>query len=67
LLPPIERLLTVRQVAQLLGVCTATIYKWAADGVLRHVRIVSFVRVRPEDLTTFIAERLARTVARRER
>jgi excisionase family DNA binding protein len=58
LLPPIEQLLTVRQVAQLLGVCTATVYKWAATGVLPHVRVVNVVRVRPEDLTTFIAERL---------
>jgi len=66
LLPPIERLLTVRQVAQLLGVCTATVYKWAAQDVLPHVRIVNVVRVRPQDLTTFLADRLAR-VARRDR
>jgi len=38
LLPPIEQLLTVRQVAQLLGVCRATVYKWAAKGLLAHVR-----------------------------
>ena len=55
LLPPIERLLTVRQVAAQFGVCTVTVYKWAVDGVLPHVRIVNVVRVRPEDLTTFIA------------
>jgi excisionase family DNA binding protein len=67
LLPPIEQLLTVRQVGQLLGVCRATVYKWAADGVLPHVRIVNVVRVRREDLTTFIAERLARAMAQRER
>ena len=65
--PPIERLLTVRQVAAQFGVCTATVYKWAVDGVLPHVRIVNVVRVRPEDLTTFIAERLARAIARRVR
>ena len=45
LLPPIEQLLTVRQVARLLGICRATIYKWAAAGVLPHVRIVNVVRV----------------------
>src|SRR5207302_2917870 len=28
LLPPIEQLLTVREIAQLLGVCPATVYKW---------------------------------------
>jgi excisionase family DNA binding protein len=57
LLPPIEQLLTVRQVAQLLGVCTATVYKWAADGALPHIRFVNVIRVRPEDLTRFVTER----------
>jgi excisionase family DNA binding protein len=57
LLPPIEQLLTVRQVAQLLGVCPATIYKWAAAGVLPHVRIVNVIRIRPEELTRLVAER----------
>jgi len=37
------QLLTVRQVAQFLGVCTATVYKWAAQGVLPHVRIINVV------------------------
>ena len=32
LLPPIERLLAVRQVAAQFGVSTATVYKWAADA-----------------------------------
>jgi excisionase family DNA binding protein len=57
LLPPIEQLLTVRQVAQHLGVCPATVYKWAAAGVLPHLRIVNVIRIRPEDLTRFVAER----------
>jgi excisionase family DNA binding protein len=57
LLPPIDQLLTVRQVAQFLGVCTATVYKWAAANVLPHVRIVNVIRIRPEDLTRFVAER----------
>src|SRR2546425_7199856 len=48
LLPPIEQLLTVRQVAQFLRVCPATVYKWAASGVLPHVRIVNMIRVSPE-------------------
>jgi excisionase family DNA binding protein len=57
LLPPIEQLVTVRQVAQFLGVCTATVYKWAAEGVLPHVRIVNVIRIRPEELARFVAER----------
>jgi len=55
LLPPIEQLLTVRQVAQLVGVCTATVYKWSAQGVLPHVRIVNLIRIRPQDLSVLIA------------
>src|SRR3954469_7456548 len=50
LLPPIEQLFTVGHVARLLGVCRATVYKWAADGVLPHVRIVNVIRIRGEDL-----------------
>jgi excisionase family DNA binding protein len=57
LLPPIEQLLTVRQVAQLLGVCRATVYKWAATGLLPHVRIVNVIRIRREDLSALIALR----------
>jgi len=56
LLPPIEQLLTVRQVTQRLGVCRATVYKWAATRLLPHVRIVNLVRVRPSDLVLFAAE-----------
>jgi len=60
LLPPIEQLLTVRRVAVHLGVCTATVYKWAKDGVLPHVRIVNVIRVRPADLATFVTRNARR-------
>jgi excisionase family DNA binding protein len=56
LLPTIEQLLTVRQVAQLLGVCRATVYKWATAGALPHVRIINLVRVRSQDLVAFVAQ-----------
>jgi excisionase family DNA binding protein len=52
-----EQLLTVPQVAGRLGVCAATIYKWAAIGLLPHVRILNVVRVRREDLIRFLMER----------
>src|SRR5947207_9602300 len=61
LLPAIEQLLTVRQVAELLGVCPATVYKWAATGDLPHIRIVNVIRIRAQDLTTFAASGLRRT------
>src|SRR5207248_3491602 len=60
LLPPIEQLLTVRQIAQLLGVCTATVYKWAAIGALSHVRIVNIIRIRQDDLTQFLTVHVQR-------
>jgi excisionase family DNA binding protein len=53
----VERLLTVRQVAGALGVCTATVYKWAADGELPHIRIVNVIRVRPGDLIRLVTDR----------
>jgi len=53
----VERLLTVRQVAEQLGVCAATVYKWAAAGVLPHIRVVNVIRVRHQDLTRLLAVR----------
>ena len=40
-----SRLLTVREVAVLLRVCTATVYRLCSQGVLQHVRISNAVRV----------------------
>jgi len=54
LLPPIGQLLAVRDVARSFGVCRATVYRWAAAGVLPHIRVVNAIRVRSEDLSTFI-------------
>jgi excisionase family DNA binding protein len=51
-------LLTVREVAHGIGVSRATVYRWAEEGRLRHVRLSSNVlRFRPEDLAAFIAGR----------
>ena len=48
------RLLSVRQVADLLGLCTKTIYELVARGVLPHVRILNTIRFRPDDLKEYI-------------
>ena len=53
----IEQLFTVRQVAELVGVCAATVYRWAAEGVLPHVRIVNVIRIRRGDLNRLLAAR----------
>jgi excisionase family DNA binding protein len=45
-----DRLLTVKEVAEQLGVCTATAYALAERGELAHVRIRNAIRVLPADL-----------------
>jgi excisionase family DNA binding protein len=48
-------LLTVREAAARLGVCTALVYRACAAGELRHTRIGSVIRIAPEDLAAFVA------------
>nr|WP_164002149.1 helix-turn-helix domain-containing protein [Pyxidicoccus caerfyrddinensis] len=48
------RLLTVREVAQRLGVCRATVYRLCEQGTLPHVRISNAVRVNAEALEQFL-------------
>jgi excisionase family DNA binding protein len=50
-----NRLLTVREVAEQLGVCAATVYRLCERGELPHVRIVQSIRIRPGDLQGFLA------------
>ena len=49
----LERLLTVREVAERLRVSTAIVYKICASGELPHSRIIDSIRVRPGDLAAF--------------
>ena len=55
-----EQLLTMREVAQHLRLCRATVYKLCAAGELAHVRIANAIRVSPGDLSQFIAGRRRR-------
>jgi len=41
------KLLTVRQVAKLLGVCAATVYRLCDRGGLAHYRVRNAIRVDP--------------------
>ena len=50
----VVRLLTVREVAERLAVCTATIYALVERGEIRHMRISNAIRVHPDDLEAFI-------------
>jgi excisionase family DNA binding protein len=50
-------LLSVRQVAARLGVCTATVYALCGRAELPHVRIRNVIRVLPADLEAFLRAR----------
>jgi excisionase family DNA binding protein len=43
--PPAGPLLTVREVAGVLRVSTATVYKLCARGELAHVRVLNLIRI----------------------
>jgi excisionase family DNA binding protein len=50
-------LLTVRDAAERLGVCAATVYKLCAEGSLTHVRVLNAIRIAPKDLAAFVHAR----------
>jgi len=50
-------LLTVRQVAERLGVRTATVYRLCDEGELPHIRVLHAIRIAPGDVETFIGMR----------
>jgi excisionase family DNA binding protein len=47
----------VAEVAEQLGVCSATVYRLCESGGLPHVRIVNSIRGRPAALDALIATR----------
>jgi len=55
-----SRLLTVRDVAERLAVCTATVYALCERREIRHLRISNAIRVHPDDLEVFIAGKRSR-------
>ena len=55
-----DRLLRVAEPAEHLGVCNATVYRLCERGELRHVWIVNSIRIRPDDLRSFL-DRVALT------
>ena len=50
----IERLLTYRETANLLGVSERTVWTLVQDGLLHAVKVGRSVRVAPADLRSFI-------------
>jgi excisionase family DNA binding protein len=51
----VRPLLSVRQVAKLLGVCSATVYALCDRRKLPHFRVLNAIRIDPRDLKTFLA------------
>jgi len=52
----LERLLTVREVAAVLGVATSTVYELCAAGKLRHCRVSNAIRCAPTDVAVFVRD-----------
>ena len=47
----------MKEVAKLLQVCNATVYKLCEKGELAHVRILNSIRIAPADLSDLIHRR----------
>ena len=60
-----DRLLSVRQAAEQLSLCTATVYGLCAEGALPHIRILNAIRIAPEDLAIFVDARRVRATGAR--
>jgi excisionase family DNA binding protein len=52
---PSKRLLTVREVAERLGVSKATVYALCEQGTLPHLRVSNAIRVAPAALEAYVA------------
>ena len=61
------RLLRVREVAEQLGVSSATVYGLCERGELPYVWVVISIRIRPDDLEEFIASRVRVTTPEKRR
>jgi excisionase family DNA binding protein len=46
--------MTVREVAERLAVCTATVYTLVGCGEIRHLRVSNAIRIYPDDLEAFV-------------
>jgi len=58
----VERLLTYREAAKLLGVTDRTIWQLVKDGKLQNVKFGRSVRIDPVDLQAFIEQAKGRRV-----
>lgn len=59
------RLLTDRQVAELLAVSPDTVRRWAARGELPCIRLGRLLRFRPSDVDAWLRRRTSEDIAAR--
>jgi excisionase family DNA binding protein len=52
-------IMTVKEVAEYLRVTTTTIYRYLEDGKLPHFKMGRYLRIRREDVETFVEQQLA--------
>lgn len=57
---PVADLMTVKEVAQVLWVCTATVYILVSTGRLEHVRVLNAIRI-PRQAVEGLAGKNSRT------
>lgn len=54
--PKEEKLLTIKQVAELLGVTEPTLWRWNKEGILKKVKVGNKVRYRESDINKVLEE-----------
>ena len=62
-----SKLLSVKEAASRLGVCTATVYSLCERGELAHIRVLNAVRIAPSDLAAFVRAHRTSGASRRGR
>jgi len=53
-----EKMITITEAAESLGVSTKTVRRWIEGRELRHYRLGRAIRIRRADLTAFVEDRL---------
>lgn len=54
--PKEEKLLTIKQVAKLLGVTEPTLWRWNKEGILKSVKVGNKVRYKESDVNKVLEE-----------
>ena len=54
-----EKLLSVEEIAEYLGVQPSTIYQWTHQGFIPHIKLGRFVRFREKDVVKWLERRFS--------